>query len=591
MLLFRTMMPTSLRLAAVVAALAATTAFAQSPRAAGPDAPAAPPVAPGPGLSTDLFYRILLGDVALQRGDAVLAARAYYEAAREAQDPRLARRAAEIALATRQRAIAEASARLWSELDPAAERPKQILAALASGAAGRDGAVAERDDEFKARLEKLLADAALSGEGVSEVFLQLNRAFAQQSDKLSVYRMLDDLARPYPASAEAQYAVALAAYNTGMPNAQLAKAAQEAVDRALKLNPGWDRAALLKADIIAKTSVPAAIDYLQGFLRQNPDARPAWGALAQLYIEERRYGDARTVFEKLWRDDPSAREFQFGTAALSFQMKDWDKAEQLFLDLKAAGYGDNGAVELYLAQIAEERKRYDEAIARYKAVPDGERGWQAKLRIAAILAKQGRMDEAKRYLAELPAVTTDQRVQVRQAEAQLLRDANDNVGAYAVLDRALVEFPDSTELLYDSAMVAEKLDRIQEAEAKLTRLVQLKPDDAHALNALGYTLVDRTPRIEEGYAFIQRAHKLAPEDPFILDSMGWALFRMGKLDEAADFLRRAMSERPDAEIAAHLGEVLWAKGERDRARDIWQTQLKLNPDNPVLLETVRRLSR
>jgi tetratricopeptide (TPR) repeat protein len=339
------------RLAVAVAALFATVALAQSP-VPGPENV---PPAPRPSLSTDLFYRILLGDVALQRGDAALAARAYYEAAREAQDPRLARRAAEIAVATRQRGVAEASAKLWLDLEPTAERPRQILAGLTTGSVGREPMPSGADEELKARLEKLLADAALTGGGVGEIFLQLNRAFAQQNDKLAVYRLVDELARPYATSAEAQFAVSLAAYNTGLPDAALTKAARDAIDRALAINPGWDRAALLKSDILARSSTTAAIEFLEDFTRRNPEAKPAFGALAQFYVEQKRYADARRIFEKLWNNDPSAREFEFGAAALAFQMKDWDAAERLFLDLRKAGYGDNGAVELYLAQIAESR--------------------------------------------------------------------------------------------------------------------------------------------------------------------------------------------------------------------------------------------
>ena len=160
-----------------------------------------------------------------------------------------------------------------------------------------------------------------------------------------------------------------------------------------------------------------------------------------------------------------------------------------------------------------------------------------------------------------------------------------------MLTQALKEHPDSPELLYDAAMVAEKLDRIDVAERLLRRVVELKPDDPQALNALGYTLVDRTTRYDEGYALIDKALKLAPNDSFILDSMGWALFRLGRYGEAETYLRRAFTARPDAEIAAHLGEVLWAKGDRAGAQEIWQSQLKTTPDNPVLLETVRRLAR
>ena len=188
-------------------------------------------------------------------------------------------------------------------------------------------------------------------------------------------------------------------------------------------------------------------------------------------------------------------------------------------------------------------------------------------------------------------MTIEQRIQVRQTEAQIFRDANDQPGALAVIDQALKEHADSPDLLYDRAMVLEKLDRVDDALGVLRRLVELKPDDAQSLNALGYTLVDRTPNLEEGFRLIERAHKLAPSDPFILDSMGWALYRLGRLDEAEKYLSRAFFERPDPEIAAHLGEVLFAKGQPQKAREIWQSQLKATPDHPLLLETVRRHSR
>jgi tetratricopeptide (TPR) repeat protein len=272
-------------------------------------------------------------------------------------------------------------------------------------------------------------------------------------------------------------------------------------------------------------------------------------------------------------------------------MKDWARAETLFEELKRVDYGDDGIVDFYLAQIAEETGRYELALERYKEVPDGERGWLAKLRAGLMLGKLGRLDEAHDYLASLPAVSIEQQIQVQQTEAQVLRDAGDNAKAYAVLVAALEKYPDDPDLLYDTAMVAEKLDKLDVVEQKLKRLIELKPGNAHALNALGYTLVDRTTRVAEGLALVERALELAPDDPFILDSVGWANFRMGNLDEAEKHLRRAMEQRPDPEIAAHLGEVLWAKGDRVRAQDVWQSQLKTTPDNAVLQETVRRLTR
>lgn len=577
--------------AAVLLAAAAVPALGQS---LGPGIAPAPQQPPSredtSGLTADIFYRVILGDVALQRGEASLAARAYYEAARESRDPRLARRAAEVAFAARMRGLTQEAAKLWTTLDPTAERPKQMLAALATSGAAR-GDAAPIDPEIKARLEKAIADAALTERGPGEIFLELNRMARDAFDKRQVYELVRDLAKPYPNSAEAHFAIAIAAYNGGAPEGQGDAIMLEEVERALAIKPDWERAALLKGDVLARKSPDDAIAYLAKYVAFNPEARNASGALAQLYVERKRYAEARAIFQRLWDGDRNAREFEFGVAVISMQMKDWTTAESLFNDLKKAGYGDNGAVELYLAQIAEERGNYAEAIERYKAVPDGERGWLAKLRVAAMMAKQGKIAEARKYLSDLPAVTIEQRVQVRQAEAQLLRDANDLAGAYSVLEQGLKEHPDSPELLYDSAMVAERLDKLDDAEARLRRVVELKPDDAQSLNALGYTLVDRTTRFGEGLALIERAHKLSPDDPYILDSMGWAMFKLGRYPEAERYLRRAMEERPDAEIAAHLGEVLWAKGERDRAQEVWQSQLKVTPDNALLLETVRRLAR
>ncbi len=573
---------------AIAAPLAALAQPAPPPQATPPDRSVRPAAeAPTGGLTADLMYRLLIGDIALQRGEPALAARAYFEAARESRDPALARRATEISVATRQRGLAVEAARLWSELDPAAERPKQVIASSGTAAGARGGDAV--DSDLKAQIERALAQAA-SGPALGEAFLQLNALLAPETDRVATYKLVTALAAPYPNLPEAHFAVALAAVNAGLKDVGTAAAATRAIDRALALKPGWERAALLKAEILSRESPQAAIDFLAGVLKADPKQRAVWGALAQLYVEQKRYADARTIFQRLWEEDRTAREYEFGIAALSVQMKDWATAETTLQDLKAANYGENGIVEFYLAQVADESGKYELAIERYRALPEGERAWLGQLRVAAMMAKLNRIDEARKYLRALPAVSIEQQVQVRQAEAQLLRDGNDPAAALAVLTKALEEHPDDTDLLYDAAMVAEKLDKLDVAEARLRRLIELAPENAQALNALGYTLVDRTPRTEEGRALIEKALKLTPDDPFILDSMGWAMFRLGKFDDAERYLRRALVERPDAEIAAHLGEVLWAKGDRTTAQEVWAAQMKATPGNQVLIDTVKRLS-
>jgi tetratricopeptide (TPR) repeat protein len=580
-------------LCAVLAALCvvAPAAFAQEAQPS--DAPAAA-TAPPPvdhELTADLFYRLMLGDVALQRGDLVVSARAYLDAAQSTNDSRLAARALEIAIAARQRSLVHDAAALWARLDPAAERPKQVLAALAAN--GDTGAIPETaaNDALRARIEHVLSQAALSGSGVGEVFLQLSRLFSQQSDRHGVLSLVRDVAKPYPKTPEAHYAVASAAYAVGEDDPAAAKEARDEIDQALALRPEWERAAVLKAEILARSKPQEAMQWLESFVAAHPDAKSAAGALAQMYVDHKRFADARALMQKLWDHEPSSRDLEFAVATIALSMKDYTEAERLLDDLKSAGYGEPGVIDLYLAQAAEETRQWGKAIEHYQAVTEGERAWLAKLRIGTMYGKQGDVEKGRRYLAGLNAVTQEEKIQVTQAQAQLYRDAGNDAQAYDVLTQGLAAHPDAPDLIYDVAMVAEKLDKVDEAESRLKRLVELRPNDAQALNALGYTLVDRTSRTDEGLEFIERAHRLAPGDPFILDSLGWAFYRKGQLDEAERYLQQALDGRPDAEIAAHLGEVLWRKGEHERARAVWKAQLDSHPDNAVLKATVRRFEQ
>ena len=546
--------------------------------------------ASGVELNADLFYRLLLGDVALQRGDLAVSARAYLDAARTTQDARLAERATEVSIAARDRTLVHDAADLWARLDPSAERPKHVLAALESN--NNTGAIPSTasNDELRARIEHVLANASLTGPGVGDVFMQLNRLFSDQSDKRAVLALVREVAKPYPKTPEAHYAVAIAAFGVGADDAASVKEARDEADRALELRPTWERAVILKAEILGRSLPQDALAVLEAFVAANPDAKSAAGALAQRYVDRKRYKEARALMQRLWDRDRESRDLEFAVATIALEMKDYPEASRLLEDLKSAGYGEPGVIDLYLAQVAEETRQWTKAIEHYQAVTDGDRAWLSKLRIGAMYGKQGELAKGRQWLASLTAVTRDQKVQLTQAQAQLLRDAGDDAGAYQVLVHGLADNPGAPDLIYDLAMAAEKLDKVDEAESKLKELVALRPDDAQALNALGYTLVDKTSRTGEGLAFIQRAHKISPADPFILDSLGWAFYRMGQFDDAERYLQRALEGRPDAEIAAHLGEVLWRKGEHEKARQVWKAQLVANPDNVLLKETVKRFA-
>jgi tetratricopeptide (TPR) repeat protein len=274
---------------------------------------------------------------------------------------------------------------------------------------------------------------------------------------------------------------------------------------------------------------------------------------------------------------------------IAMQTNDLDSAEANLTKALALHHPDEGSVRFHLGQLAEARGRPEQALTWYQSVTQGRQQLDAQLRAAVVMGKQGRIVQAQDLLANLSPDDDAGRVQVAQTEAQIMRDAKNYEGVVAALTKALEKMPDAAELLYDRAMAAEKVNRLDMMETDLRRLIKLKPDYAHAYNALGYTLADRTPRIKEALELLDKALKLEPDDPFILDSMGWALFKAKRYGEAVDYLRRAHTAKADPEIAAHLGEALWLKGDKEEARRIWKGSLQVNPDNESLRETTSRL--
>jgi Flp pilus assembly protein TadD len=272
-------------------------------------------------------------------------------------------------------------------------------------------------------------------------------------------------------------------------------------------------------------------------------------------------------------------------------VKDYPAAEGYLKRVLGLNYRDPDAVRYLLGQIAEEQKQWGRAVEWYKQIEEGDHALPARMRTANAIAKQGKVEEARVFLKRVANENPDQEVQLLVAEAQLLRDASRYGDAYEMLGQALRKVPDQPELLYDYALTAEKLERFDVAEENLRKLIQVKPDHAHAYNALGYSLADRNMRLPEARKLIEKALELAPDDSFIIDSLGWVQYREGDLKGAAQTLRRAYDGRPDAEIGAHLGEVLWVMGNRAEANRIWEESLKSAPDNENVRQTIQRFRK
>ncbi len=532
------------------------------------------PNLPAQELTEALLYELLVAEIALQRGDAALAAKTYAELAGRTRDPRVARRAVEVANIARTPELALQAARAWHEADPGSLPALQTLGALLVRA--------HRVEEAEPFLAKLLAsDGAAAANG----FMQLGRLLDFNPDKQANLRLVRSLAAKYPALAQAHLAQAQAALAANEDAAALAEAR-----RAAQLRPDWDAAAIFEAQVLQRQSPALAGAALASFLEKYPKSREARLGYARLLAGESKFAEARAQFEKLLAAFPDNSDVLYAVGLLALQLKDYATAETHLKRLLDSGFRDPDGVRFTLGQAAEEQKHWDDAIGWYQSIQRGDQILPARMRIAGVMARQGRLSEARAYLRAQNA-DGGQQIQLLIAEAQLLREANQHRDAFDLLGKALLAQPEQPELLYDHALTAEKLERFEVLEGNLRKLIQIKPDHAHAYNALGYSFAERNLRLPEARTLVERALALSPEDYYIIDSLGWVLFRMGDLKGAAAQLQRAYHGRPDGEIGAHLGEVLWMLGRRAEAERIWQESLKNHPENDTLQKTIKRLRR
>lgn len=603
----------AVRLACALTPLLALTIVgcASAPTASAPGSPAAQP-APGASTTTAadgrtkgdgeavpdvnvtgaLVYQLMAAEVALQRGDAGAAYATYLSAARQTRDPRLARRATEIAIGARALNEALAAATLWRELSPASAEAQQATAALLVSTG--------RYDDAATLFEQQLRQSAAPVEELTRI----QRLLARAPDRAAALQLLTRLAQPYRSDpkigADVLLILASGAHAAGQP-----KQALEHAQAALALQPGHERAALIAAQFLARPEGkddPAgraqAIDLLARFLERNPAAADARMTYARLLVGDNKLDAARAQFAQVLARDENNLDALYALGVLSLDRPALRADARRYLEryvklVEEAPAGaqprDPDAAFLNLARLAEEERKYPEAIAWLDRIDGGEQYLAARQRKALVLGKMKKVDEGRRLLADTATENDGERQQLLLTEGQLLRDAGRHKEALGLLEGALKKSPDDTALLYDAALAAEKLSRTELMETYLRRAIKLKPEEAHAYNALGYSLADRNVRLQEAYELIDKALKLAPDDAFIQDSMGWVYFRMGNLAKAREWLERAWNGRPHAEVGAHLGETLWALGERDAARAIWREAQQLEPDNDTLRSTLRRL--
>lgn len=560
--------PKTLRRAVVAAviAIAATSASAENTTA----------VTAGmqPQLSSEFVYKYLVGEVAGQRGDPGLASTIFLDLAKSNRDPRLAERAAKAAVYANKPKIALQATALWAELDPTSIEAQQATTQMLVSTG--------KLQEAKPHLQKLLAKEDTRANG----FLYLNSLFANQPDKQAVLDLVRDLAKPYPKLPEAHFTIAHSAWAAG--NDELAISELNEAD---KLRPGWEPSAMLHGQVLYRQSPDLAIAFYRDFLSRHDEASEVRLTYARLLVNEKQFATAKTEFIKLVKASNNNPEVLVVVGLLSLQSMDLADAEKYFLQAEKAGFKDPDQLYLYLGQIAERQKQDDKALAMYAKVQPGDHYLDAKLDSAAVIARTQGTDAGLAMLDDLKDLQSEQQAIVAQARANLLGQAKRYDEAYRVLEEAVNTLPNSPELIYDHAMAAERVQKLDVMENELRKLIRIKPDFAQAYNALGYTLADRNVKLEEARSLIEKALALSPNDHYILDSMGWVHYRLGKLDTAADYLRRAYTAQTDPEIAAHLGEVLWKQGKHSEALQTWEDALKAHPENEVLINTTKKFKQ
>ena len=544
--------------------------------------PYRPATLPHLSLTPPMLYELLAAEIAVQRQQLQSAYNSFASLAAQTRDARLARRATEVALGGRAFEQALTSSRLWAELDPASDEPKQAVEALLLAT------------NRLAEVEPLLAQrlgAAREKQQVDAYYGHLQRTLTRIEDRKGAWALLQRVSRDDLGLLSARRTRAVMAEVAGDRDAAI-----EETRAALRLAPEDAGTAIQLARLLQSQpdKGPAqAAKLLEDFVRSHPDEPTARLALARVYLAERQTRPARATLDAALKRQPDDPPTLFLAAQAAYQAKDLGAARQLldrFTGLPDTVERDNAPAWLFLGQIAEDERKPAEAIGHLRRIDSGELYLPALNRRALLMARSGDSDGAMKLLDSTDPRTAQERQGLVSARASILRESLRYQEAFDLLDKALADNPDSPELLYDQAMAAEKIGRLDALEKSLRHLMTLQPDNAHAFNALGYTLADRNLRLDEARQLIEKALALSPDDPQIIDSLGWVHFRLGNTQEALKHLRRAYELLPDVEVAAHLGEVLWQSGAQDEALKVWREASGRDASNEVLRGTLARLN-
>ena len=528
-----------------------------------------------PELTGDLLYDLLVGEFAGNSGDMALSVESYNRAAMKTPDARVAARATYIAVYGERYQDALGLLERWEMLDPDDADVTRMYAITYL----KLGQPLEAATYIQSILENV------EGNG-HEKALAVKRLLAKESNTEDGLVVLDALTKADPGNQhmlilQDRYAAQLERYDEAV----------ELLDRVLAIDSTLADVHIIKARILAaQGKQEQAMALIALVLMEQPDNDHLRLQYARMLVEQRHFNQAKAQFNLLLKNDPENADILLSLGLLNIETGELDEAATHLKHLIDIDQKQDIA-NYYLGRIAQNREEHKIAISYYLKVNSGDYVFDAKMRIAGLFARLGRADEGLQQLEVLAEKQTTWPLRVRAylAQGEILASKKRYAEGLEMYSRALQQKPDDADLLYARALMAEKVDRIDITEADLLKLLSTQPENANALNALGYTLADRTERLEEARDYIKRAAELVPDDPAILDSLGWVSYRLGNMQDALKWLSMAFERLEDAEIAAHYGEVLWKNNQREEAEKVWKIGLENNAEHPVLLETMQRL--
>ncbi len=555
--------------------LTAVTAACASLNSKSPEEPAtAPPekIVEYKAIPANTMYSLLVAEMAGQRQRYDVALFHYLDQARKTRDPNVAERALRIAQYIGAAGFAAEASEIWLEVEP--DDPGAVQAA-AQVALGRK--------DFDQSLNLYARFYEMTGVAQFDFYAAalLPNDEVVRSEQLDA---LDALAPTYPESGNLVYGQALLLQSLGQDDAAIQR-----IDQALKLEPGLLPAAVQKARILARNQrVDEAIDWLDKLLDDHPDNKQISVLRARMLLQLGDVREARNAFAAINRQYPNDDQIILSLALLEEELENYSEAKPLLRELLNSSDKQSEA-SYYLGRIAASENDPDLAISYYRQIGDSRQFLPAQLAAAQLLNQEQGPDAATSYLQERSTEFPQYAGQLRRLETDILIKAGRQQEAFESVSIALEAEPEDTNLRYTRAMLAERLGNMALLESDLRQIIEQNPEHAEALNALGYSLANKTDRFDEAEPLIERAIALQPDNPAIIDSLGWLYFREGKLNEAGPLLLDAWNRMNDHEIAAHLGEWYWATGDKESAYDIWAKGLELEPESEVINETLERL--